>query len=121
MVVFGIFGDRKPAGDLDIERVLHEMSVREGKIIERDDLKYVKSINLDNEGKNLGVILKELQKGNVVILSVRAIAHNKLLLRGIVKELRDACTGINGDLAKLSEDKIIVLPGGMKISHSEGG
>lgn len=121
MVVFAFFGDKKPTGELDIEHVLNDMSVREGKIIEREDVKYVKPIDIDGEGKNLESILGEIQRGNVVVLNVRALSHNKLLLRAIVKELRDACTEIDGDIAKLSEEKIIVLPGGMKISHAEGG
>lgn len=120
MVVFAIFGGKKPTDDINIEHVLNELSVREGKIIEREDVTYVKSVSLDSEGKNIGAILKELKKGNIVILNVKFMAHNKLLLRGVVKELRDACAEMNGDLARLSEEKIIILPGGMKISHAEG-
>ena len=96
------------------------MSVRDGKVIEREDMTYVKSMNLDSEGKAMPTVMKELQKGNVVILNVRGLSHNKLLLREVVKDLRGACTGFNGDLARISEEKIIVLPAGMKISHAEG-
>jgi hypothetical protein len=119
MIVFGIFGGKKQAGDTEIEHILNEMSIRDGKIIERDDMKYVKSMNLDREGKKIDAVMSELQKGNVVILNVREISHNKLLLREVVKNMRDACNGINGDLARLSEEKIILLPGGMKISQAE--
>ena len=120
MVVFALFGGKKPAGDVDVETILNELSVRDGKIIERDDITYVKSLALDSEGKNVDAVARELNKGNIVILNVRAISHNKLLLRGVVKDLRDASSGMNGDLARLSEDKIIILPGGMKVSQSEG-
>lgn len=119
MIVFGIFGGRKPAGDTEIERILNEMSIREGKIIERDDVKYVKPMSLDRDGKKMDAVLNELKKGNVVILDVREISHNKLFLRDLVKNLRETCTGINGDLARLSEEKIILLPGGMKVSQAE--
>lgn len=119
MVVFGIFGGKKTAGDTEIENILNEMSVREGRIIERDDVKYVKSMTLDREGRKMDSVVNELQKGNVVILNVREISHNKLFLRDVVKGLRETCTGLNGDLARLSEEKIILLPGGMKISHAE--
>jgi len=121
MIVFAVFGGKKPSGEVDIERVLSDMSIREGKIIEREDVRYVKSIPLESEGKNISSVLKELQKGNVVILNVQAMSHNKLLLRAVVKELREACTSLNGDLARISEEKIILLPSGMKISHVESG
>jgi len=118
MVVFAIFGGKKSMGDVDVETILNELSVRDGKIIERDDITYVKSLTLDSEGKNVDAVLRELNKGNVVILNVHTVSHNKLLLRGVVKDLRDAASGMNGDLARLSEEKIIILPGGMKISQS---
>ena len=67
MVVFGIFGGKKPSGDVNIENILSEMSVREGKIIEREDMTYVKSINLDSDAKNIDAMVAELKKGNVAI------------------------------------------------------
>jgi SepF-like predicted cell division protein (DUF552 family) len=121
MIVFAFFGGKKPAGDVNIENLLGGLSVRDGKIIERDDVKYVKSVGLDADGKGMGSVLKELQKGNVVILNVQQLLHNKLLLRSVVKELRDNCVKIDGDLARLSEEKIILLPGGMKVTHAESG
>jgi len=121
MIVFGIFGGKKSAADLNIEHVLNELSVRDGKVIERDDVKYVKSMTLDSEAKGIDKVLRELKKGNMVILNVRGISHNKLLLRGIVKELRDACVGMDGDIARISEEKIMILPGGMKVSHVDQG
>ncbi|MBM3309797.1 MAG: DUF552 domain-containing protein [Candidatus Altiarchaeales archaeon] len=121
MVVFGIFGGKKSSGDVNIEHVLNELSVRDGKVIERDDVKYVKSISLDSEAKNMDKVLRELRKGNVVILNVTEVSHNKLLLRDIVKELREASVGMDGDIARISQEKILILPGGMKVSHSEQG
>ena len=39
--------------ELDIETVLGEMSVREGKVIEREDVKYVKPLTLDSSGQGV--------------------------------------------------------------------
>jgi SepF-like predicted cell division protein (DUF552 family) len=88
MVVFALFGSKKPVGDVDVETILNELSVREGKIIERDDVTYVKSLALDSEGKNVDAVMRELNKGNLVILNVHAVSHNKLLLRSVVKNLK---------------------------------
>ncbi|MFH1789148.1 MAG: cell division protein SepF, partial [Candidatus Altiarchaeota archaeon] len=59
------------------------------------------------------------EKNNIVVLNVKALLHNKVLLREIVKELRDACVELDGDLGKVSDEKILVVPQGMRIAHSE--
>ncbi|MCX6695152.1 MAG: cell division protein SepF [Candidatus Altiarchaeota archaeon] len=109
-------GSRKSGdGDIDIEEYLNDLSVRDGRVIENEDMTYVKPIDLDSDGKGVGTVLAEIEKGNIVVLNVRGLMHNKVLLRNIVKELRDACTQIDGDLGRISEDKVLVLPAGMRI------
>lgn len=116
----GFFGKGKDeAGDIDIEDYLNELSIRDGKIIEREDITYVKPVILDAEGKGVGTVVNELEKNNIVVLNVKALLHNKVLLREIVKELRDACVELDGDLGKVSDEKILVVPQGMRIAHSE--
>jgi len=103
--------------DIDIEEYLNDLSVREGKIIERDDITYVKPVDLDREGGGLAQAMQELEKDNIVVLNVRNLIDNKLLLRKIVKELREACLDADGDIGKISDEKILIVPGGMRIVH----
>lgn len=126
MVLRKIFGKKeevKHAGgaDIDIENYLNDLSVREGKFIERDDITYVKPIDLDGEGKGLGMVIKELEKGNIVVLNVRALVEDKTLLRNIIKELKEALDDMEGDIGRLSPEKILLLPGGMRIVHRTAG
>ncbi|MFH0862250.1 MAG: hypothetical protein V1875_04390 [Candidatus Altiarchaeota archaeon] len=46
--------------------------------------------------------------------------HNKQLLKGIVKDLRDACVEMDGDIGRVSEDKLLVVPTGMRIVSKNG-
>ena len=103
--------------DIDIEEYLNDLSIREGKIIERDDITYVKPVDLDREGGGLAQAMQELEKDNIVVLNVRNLMDNKLLLRKIVKELRDACLDADGDIGKISDEKILIVPSGMRIVH----
>ena len=103
--------------EIDIEEYLNDLSIREGKIIERDDITYVKPVDLDREGGGLAQAMQELEKDNIVVLNVRNLMDNKLLLRKIVKELRDACIDADGDIGKISEEKILIVPGSMRIVH----
>lgn len=103
--------------EIDIEEYLNDLSIREGKIIERDDITYVKPVDIDREGGGLAQAMQELEKDNIVVLNVRNLMDNKLLLRKIVKELRDACLDADGDIGKISDEKILIVPSGMRIVH----
>jgi SepF-like predicted cell division protein (DUF552 family) len=118
MVLFGIFG-KSEEEEIDIEDYLNDLSVREGQIIEREDVTYVKPLDLDNEGKGIGNVLRELEKNNIVVLNVKSILHNKVLLRSVVKEMRDACVEMDGDIGRISPEKILVVPAHMRIVHKE--
>ncbi len=102
--------------NVDIEDYLNEMSIREGKIIEREDITYVKPIDLEEEG-NLDDVIKELGKGNMVVLNVKQLIPNKMLLRDVVKKLRDVCIEIDGDIGRISHEKILLVPSNMRIAH----
>ena len=101
--------------DIDIEEYLNDLSIRDGRVIENEDITYIKPIDLDSEGKGVGDVLAELEKSNIVVLNVKALLHNKVLLRNIVKELRDVCIQMDGDIGRVSEEKILVVPAGMRI------
>lgn len=120
MAFKGLFGrGKEESEEIDIEDYLNELSIREGKIIESENITYIKPVVLDAEGKGVGTVISELEKNNIVVLNVKALLHNKVLLREIVKELRDACVELDGDLGKVSDEKVLVVPSGMRIAHSE--
>lgn len=120
MVLRRIFSrekEKEEAEEIDIEEYLNDLSIREGKIIEREDITYVKPMDLDTEGKGVGSVIKELEKNNIVVLNVSNLLHNKILLREIIQELRDTCTELNGDVGRISQEKILLVPNGMRIVH----
>ena len=121
MVFKGLFGkdDSGEGGEIDLEDYLNDLSIRDGKIIESDNLTYVKPVLLDPEGKGVGAAIAELEKGNIVVLNVKALLHNKVLLREIVRELRDACVDLDGDIGKISTEKILLVASGYRISHTD--
>ena len=108
-------GDGPRKDEIDIEDYLNDLSVRDGKIIENEDVTYVKPLDLDGDGKGVGNVLAELEKSNIVVLNVKSLLHNKSLLKSIIKDLRDACVEMDGDIGRISEDKLLVVPSGMRI------
>jgi len=120
MVLKRIFGRREEEEEeeeIDIEDYLDDLSIREGKIIEREDVTYVKPIDLDKEGRGVGAVIKELEKNNIVVLNIRELLSNKILLRNVVKELKETCIDLDGDVGRVSNEKILLVPSGMRIVH----
>jgi SepF-like predicted cell division protein (DUF552 family) len=120
MVLKKIFGKKeapRATEDIDIENYLSDLSIRDGKIIEREDVTYVKPIELDGEGKGVGSVIKELEKGNIVLLNIRQVLDNQMLLRNITKELSETVEDLDGDIGRLSVDKILLVPEGIHIVH----
>jgi SepF-like predicted cell division protein (DUF552 family) len=116
----GLFGKGKDdSKGLDIEDYLNDLSIRDGKIVERDDYTYIKPIALDAEGKGVGTVISELEKNNIVVLNLSALLPNRVLLREVIKELRDACVELDGDLGRVSDEKLLIVPSGMRIAYSE--
>jgi len=103
--------------DIDIEDYLNELSMKEGKIIEREDITYVKPIDMDKEGQSIDEVVNELKKNNIIVLNVRALMHDKILLRDIVNRLRDICMEMDGDIGRISSEKVLLVPAGMRIIH----
>ncbi|HHQ44972.1 MAG TPA: DUF552 domain-containing protein [Candidatus Altiarchaeales archaeon] len=123
IMVFDKFkGGSKQAtqGEIDIEDYLNDLSVRDGKLIESEDTTYVKSLSLDAEGKGVGNVMAELEKNNVIVLNVKSLSHHKGLLKNIVKELRDAAIDLDGDIGRISETKLLIVPAGMRIVQGSG-
>lgn len=106
---------RDTVDEVDIEDYLNDLSVRDGKIIESDDITYVKPLELDSTGKGIGNVLAELEKKNVVVLNVKALQSNKVLLKSVVKDLREACMEMDGDIGRISDEKVLIVPHGMRI------
>ena len=62
-------------------------------------------------------VTDELKKGNIVLLNIEPLyKKNTIKLRQAVSELKSTITDINGDIARLSEHKVLVTPSGVKIA-----
>ena len=118
-MAWNIFGKKETQSDIDIESHIRDLSIRDGRIIESDDVTYVKPMDGDPDGKVIGTVLKELERKNIVILNIRSLLSNKTALKEIIDNLKEACIKIDGDIGKISPEKIILVPSGVRIVHRE--
>ena len=104
----------KKDDDLDIQDFLNNLDV-EKEAIEEDADALVKSLTLSDEA-DCQVVLKEAKEGNLVLLNIEGLAkRNALKLKELITVIRSGVQSIDGDIARISQDKVLVTPSKVKI------
>jgi len=111
--IFGKSGTEKEAlPNLD------EIMDSEGDIVSPPADFYVKRIDLRNEG-DAELAMKELSKKNIIILNISLIAKQTNRLKHIISKMKTYTNKINGDIAMLSTESVILTPKNVKIVKSK--
>ncbi|MFH1394276.1 MAG: cell division protein SepF [Candidatus Micrarchaeota archaeon] len=97
---------------------LEEVMEAEGDMINPPADFYVKRVDLRNEGDG-DLCLKELSTKNIIILNVLPLSKQPNRLKGIIARLKSNSSKINGDIALLSSDMILLTPSNVKIVKSK--
>lgn len=92
--------------------------------------KYVDSTGSQNTGANMFVRVGEIQRyedlkefadyvygGNVLILDFGPIAEEEVILKRITNELKKLADEVNGDVAGIGNNMMIVSPSAVKIER----
>lgn len=99
---------------INIEEFLNKLDKEEDLTPEDADA-FVKPIALNDE-KDVDVVLKEVKAGNLVLLNIGALSkRNAIQLRDFVTKIKNEALSLDGDIARVSEDKILVTPHRVKI------
>ena len=100
--------------DADIEEFLNNLDVKEEDMYENADA-YVKPIALTQE-KDAQMVVEEVKKGNIVLLNIGDLAkRNAIKLRELISTIRDATQQVDGDIARISIDRVLITPARVKI------
>lgn len=97
---------------------LEELMQHEGDVVSPPADFYVKRVDLRNEGDG-DIALKELTSKNIIILNVLPLSKQPNRLKGIISKLKMNAGKINGDIALLSHEMIILTPANVKIVKSK--
>ncbi|MBN2251186.1 MAG: cell division protein SepF [Candidatus Altiarchaeota archaeon] len=103
---------------LDIDRFVESLKVTPEGFMEEEDVTYVKGVDLHTESA-VDEAKKEFQKGNIVLIDLSKClgsypdAYNK------IKDLRKYCVSCGGDICRISEYKLLVLPAGIEVVYSK--
>ena len=75
---------------------------------------YVKPISLQTEA-DVKIVEEELNNRNLVLLNITPIARNPQKLKDAIAAMRAHAVKINGDIARIDENKILLTPARVKI------
>ena len=106
--------------DLNIEDYMNSAEMENVDVMNEPADFYIKPLTLQQES-DIQTIENELQKKNIILLNVSELAKRPNTLKGLVDTIREYINKINGDIAKIDEDKIILSPAKVKIIKSKKG
>ena len=109
-----IFGKGEQDDVPDLEDVMSS----DGDVVNPPADFYVKRIELRNEG-DANVTLSELKQKNIIILNLKPLSKQPNRLKTIVSQLKNNSDKINGDIALLTQETLILTPENVKIIKSK--
>lgn len=101
----------------DVEKYLNQLGLEEGDLMEEEADAWVKSMGL-NDISDVQGIMEEAKKGNIVLVDINSLyKKNKVKLRQSISELKGTMSDLDGDIARVTEEKVLVTPSGIKIER----
>ena len=100
--------------DMTIEEFMSAAEAEDVDVLHKAADFYVKPISLQTES-DLKIVEEELKQKNIVLLNITPIARNPTKLKAAINQLRGFVVGLNGDIARIDEDKVLLTPHNVKI------
>lgn len=104
----------KKEDEINIEDFLNNMDEKEEMTYEDADA-FVKPMQLERD-EDVAPIVMEAKAGNIVLIDMGGLKkRNALKLKDLLSHIKAEITMINGDLAGISDTRILVTPSRVKI------
>ena len=100
--------------EIDIEEFLNNLDVEEETMYEDADA-FVKPVSLQGD-EDRDLIIEEMKKGNIILVNIADLAkRNAIRLRDLINGIKAEADQIDGDIARISTDRVLVTPSKVKI------
>ncbi|VVC04335.1 Cell division protein SepF [Candidatus Burarchaeum australiense] len=103
---------------MDIEEYMDTIELENVDMMHEAADFYVKPVALESEA-DAKVIAEELKNRNIILLNITPMARNQPKLKMIVNELKKFVTKLDGDIARIDDEKILLTPSKVKIVKSK--
>ncbi len=116
-ILDSLFGSNTKATNASFDDVMNSMDDQDVDALHGPADYYVKPISLQTDA-DLTIVDSELKAGNVVLLNIAPISRNPTKLKDSISSLTTMAKSLDGDIARISEDKVLLTPKRMKIVKS---
>ncbi len=100
--------------EMDVDEYMNTVDMENVDLLHEAADFYVKPVALESEA-DAKVIEDELKQKNIILLNITPMMRNQAKLKAIVNDLKAFVTRINGDIARLDNEKILLTPKNVKI------
>jgi len=99
---------------LDVEEYMNAAEMDDVDIMHEPAEHYVKPVALEQQ-EDLVQIKNELAQGNIVLMNIKEMSKRPNTLKSIVDDLKAHVEKLNGDIARIDDEKILLTPKKIKI------
>ncbi|MFA6489737.1 MAG: cell division protein SepF [Candidatus Micrarchaeia archaeon] len=103
--------------DMNLEEYMNTVEMENVDVLHEAADFYVKPVALESES-DVSVIMDELKAKNIVLLNVTPMAKQPNKLKQTIDNIKMFVMKINGDIARIDNDKILLTPSKVKIVKS---
>jgi len=109
----------KKSDALDMEEFLNNLDKEDETMYEDADA-FVKPFTLAADA-DADIVLNEARGGNIVLLNIGDLGkRNAIKLKEMVSKIREGVYSMNGDIARISQDRVLITPSRVKIVKKKG-
>ncbi len=103
--------------EMNLEEYMNTVEMENVDVLHEAADFYVKPVALESE-KDVNVIMEELKAKNIILLNVSPMSKQPNKLKQTIDNIKMYVTKINGDIARIDNDKILLTPTKVKIVKS---
>ncbi len=105
--------------EVDLEDFLNNLDEVEEESYEDADA-FVKPMDLVVDA-DVGAIMNEVKGGNIVLINISDLAkRNSLKLKELISSVKENVKSIDGDIARISQGRVLATPSKVKIVKRKG-
>jgi SepF-like predicted cell division protein (DUF552 family) len=105
--------------EVDLEDFLNNLDEVEEETYDDADA-FVKPMDLVVDA-DVDAVLNEVKSGNIVLMNISDLAkRNALKLKELIGQVKDQVKTIDGDIARISQGRVLVTPSKVKIIKRKG-
>lgn len=104
--------------EMNLEEYMNAVEMENVDVLHEAADFYVKPIALESES-DVNIIMEELKAKNIILLNVLPMSKQPNKLKQVIDNIRAHITKINGDIARIDADKILLTPSKVKIVKSK--